>query len=74
MPLPRREVLNFREVPVNPEKIGHTARETLPHIRQAFFDGSAFDSDSAFDIKLYVVRRLLEKGLQGPLCLQLQPP
>ena len=41
-------VLNFREVPVNAEKIGRTARETLPHIRQAFFDGSAFESDSAF--------------------------
>ena len=59
------KVLNFREVPVNPEKIGRTARETLPHIRQVFFDGSSFESDGAFDIKLYVVRRLAEKACKG---------
>ena len=59
------KVLNFREVPVNPEKIGRTARETLPHIRQVFFDGSAFENDGAFDIKLYVVRRLAEKACNG---------
>ena len=58
-------VLNFREVPVNADKIGRTARETLPHIRQVFFDGSAFESDSAFDIKLYVARRLMEKACKG---------
>ncbi len=58
-------VLNFREVPVNADKIGRTARETLPHIRQVFFDGSSFESDGAFDIKLYVVRRLAEKACKG---------
>ena len=35
-------VVNFREVPVDASSIGRTARETLPHIRQAFFDVSKF--------------------------------
>ena len=58
-------VVNFREVPVDASSIGRTARETLPHIRQAFFNGSKFENDSAFDIKLYVIRRLIEKACKG---------
>ena len=58
-------VAHFREVPVNPSSIGHTARETLPHIRQVFFDGSKFKTNEEFDIKLYVVRRLVEKTCKG---------
>ena len=58
-------VIQFREVPVNPDAIGHTARKTLPHIRQVFFDGSKFKTNEEFDIKLYVVRRLIEKGVKG---------
>ena len=59
------DVIQFREVPVNPATIGHTARETLPHIRQVFFDGSKFKTNEEFDIKLYVVRRLVEKTCKG---------
>ena len=58
-------VVHFREVPVNASAIGHTARETLPHIRQVFFDGSKFKTNEEFDIKLYVVRRLIEKACKG---------
>ena len=58
-------VVHFREVPVNASAIGHTARETLPHIRQVFFDGSKFKTNEEFDIKLYVVRRLVEKTCKG---------
>ncbi|MBR4398746.1 MAG: glutamate synthase large subunit [Fibrobacter sp.] len=58
-------VIQFREVPVNPDAIGHTARKTLPHIRQVFFDGSKFKTNEEFDIKLYVVRRMIEKAVKG---------
>ncbi|MBR4559089.1 MAG: glutamate synthase large subunit [Fibrobacter sp.] len=58
------QLLKVREVPVNAAAIGRTARETLPHIRQFFFDGSSFENDNAFEIKLYVVRRQIEKAIQ----------
>ncbi|MBP5188027.1 MAG: glutamate synthase subunit alpha, partial [Fibrobacterales bacterium] len=52
------ETIRFREVPVDPSAIGRTARATLPHVRQAFFDGTALNGNAAFDVKLYVIRRL----------------
>ena len=58
-------VVKIREVPVDPSAIGHTARETLPHIRQYIFDGSKFESNEAFDIKLFVLRRLIEKSVKN---------
>lgn len=57
-------VVSFRDVPVDASAIGRTARETLPHIRQVFFDGSNFESDNAFDTKLYVIRRMIEKSVE----------
>ena len=59
------ETVRFREVPVDPSAIGRTARETLPHVRQAFFDGTALNGNAAFDVKLYVIRRLAEKACEG---------
>ena len=59
------ETVRFREVPVDPSVIGRTARETLPHVRQAFFDGTALNGNAAFDVKLYVIRRLAEKACEG---------
>ena len=58
-------VVKIREVPVDPSAIGHTARETLPHIRQYIFDGSKFESNEAFEIKLFVLRRLIEKSVKN---------
>ncbi|MCQ2125281.1 MAG: glutamate synthase large subunit [Fibrobacter sp.] len=67
-------VLKIREVPVDPKAIGRTARETLPHIRQYFFDGSsiaasALDKDgegyNPFELKLYVLRRQIEKACES---------
>ncbi len=58
-------VVKIREVPVDPSAIGHTARETLPHIRQYIFDGSKFESNDAFEIKLFVLRRLIEKSIKN---------
>ena len=59
------ETVRFREVPVDPSAIGRTARATLPHVRQAFFDGTALNGNAAFDVKLYVIRRLAEKACEG---------
>ena len=58
-------VVKIREVPVDSSAIGHTARETLPHIRQYIFDGSKFESNEAFEIKLFVLRRLIEKSVKN---------
>ena len=58
-------VVKIREVPVDPSAIGHTARETLPPIRQYIFDGSKFESNEAFEIKLFVLRRLIEKSVKN---------
>jgi len=54
-------VLGWREVPVVPEKIGRTARKNMPVIRQLFIDGRAFEDNAAFERKLFVMRRLIEK-------------
>ncbi len=57
-------VLGWRDVPVNPDKIGRTARETAPAIRQIFVDGSSFAGRDAFERKLFVMRRVIEKTVQ----------
>ena len=56
-------VICWREVPTHPEKIGAKARESCPAIRQLFLDGTGFASQEAFERKLYVIRRLIEKRL-----------
>ena len=54
-------ILGWREVPVVPEKIGRTARKNMPVIRQLFIDGRNFEDNAAFERKLFVMRRLIEK-------------
>lgn len=58
-------ILNIRKVPIDPSGIGNTARETLPYIRQFFFDGSALKSQEDFEIKLFVIRREIEKSIEN---------
>ena len=57
-------VLGWRDVPVHPDTLGELARATMPTIRQVFLSGDSFEGD-AFDRKLYVIRRLAEKEVQG---------
>ena len=59
-------VIAWRDVPVHPEEIGRAARESAPLIRQLFISGEAFSSTAAFERKLFVMRRLIEKSL--PQC------
>jgi len=59
-------VLAWRDVPVSPEKIGRAAREVAPHIRQVFLSCPAGirGDESAFQRKLYVIRRRLHRVVQ----------
>ena len=66
------EVLAWRDVPTDPSAIGHDARAVMPKIRQLFIGNrlqSAADcnrKDSpAFERKLYVVRRQIEKATKS---------
>ncbi|MEE3330671.1 MAG: glutamate synthase large subunit [Myxococcota bacterium] len=55
-------VLGWRSVPYPPEAVGYVAREGLPLIQQ-FFVGAADGLEGlAFERKLYVIRRLVEKA------------
>ncbi|MGE4563890.1 MAG: glutamate synthase large subunit [Victivallaceae bacterium] len=57
-------VLGRRDVPVEPGAIGAAARRTLPAIRQ-YFVTCDFADRGAFDRKIFVVRRILEKSVAG---------
>ena len=56
-------ILYWRNVPVNPDAIGKTARQSCPLIRQVFIGGQDFPDQAAFERKLFVMRRLIEKRL-----------
>ena len=56
-------VIAWREVPTVPGEIGRAARESCPAIRQLFIGGEAFADRAAFERKLFVMRRLIEKTL-----------
>ena len=56
------ETIAWRDVPVDPDAIGRTARSTMPRIRQLFVKGT--DERGAF-----VLRRMIEKRLKnGYIC------
>ncbi|MDG2332599.1 MAG: glutamate synthase large subunit [Myxococcota bacterium] len=58
-----QSLIGWREVPIDPDKIGETARLGMPAIEQVFIGAAeGLDSDS-FDRKLYVIRRLCEKTM-----------
>lgn len=55
-------LLGWRDVPVDSSVPGPSAAEVEPIVRQVFI-GSSFGADQdAFERKLYVIRRLIEKG------------
>jgi glutamate synthase (NADPH/NADH) large chain len=53
-------VLGWREVPVDPSILGELSLSTRPRVRQVFLSRGKHEGD-AFERKLYVVRRLVEK-------------
>ena len=56
--------LGWREVPVDPQSIGETARLSMPVVQQCFLAGPAL-SEAALERTLYVVRKQVEKRIGG---------
>jgi glutamate synthase (NADPH) large chain len=57
-------VLGWRDVPSDNGSLGPTARASQPAIRQLFVGrGPGCRDEAAFERKLYVIRRLVEKGV-----------
>ena len=61
------EVIAWRDVPVNPDAVGHDARAVMPRIRQIFIGSNrehstAAESEAAFERRLYIIRRQIEKA------------
>ena len=58
--------LGWRDVPVNPDAIGALARVAMPTIRQFFVGAPSANSDEVpFELRLYVIRRQIEKTVEG---------
>jgi glutamate synthase (NADPH) large chain len=56
-----QRVLGWREVPVEDEACGTTARAVAPRIEQLFVEaGDGIEDQDAFERRLYVIRRLVE--------------
>ena len=56
-------LLGWREVPIDPDKIGVTARSTVPGIWHVFIGCAAGLDQDAFERKLYVIRRVIENAI-----------
>ena len=56
-----QRVLGWRDVPVVPEHCGTVARAAAPCIRQVFVESTEADQD-AFERRLYVIRRVIERA------------
>jgi glutamate synthase domain-containing protein 2/glutamate synthase domain-containing protein 1/glutamate synthase domain-containing protein 3 len=60
------EVLGWRDVPVDLKCLGKLADDSCPDIKQVFIGKNYTDLDpDAFERKLYVARRMVEKKLGG---------
>jgi glutamate synthase (ferredoxin) len=57
-----QKLLGWRDVPVDPAGLGESARSSQPFIRQIFIESRCADP-AAFERKLYVIRRLVEKAV-----------
>ncbi len=58
--------LGWRDVPVDPNTIGELARKYMPIIRQFFVGAPAANTDAVpFEMRLYIVRRQIEKLVEG---------
>ncbi|MFD0559189.1 glutamate synthase (NADPH/NADH) large chain [Stackebrandtia endophytica] len=57
-------VLGWRDVPVNPDCLGHTARAVMPRIRQVFVAAEADLSGVELDRLAFAVRKQAERELR----------
>ena len=58
------EALGWRQVPVDPAPLGELARASQPTVHQVFLARGSVPAE-AFERKLYVIRRLIEKDIAG---------
>ncbi|WP_319371629.1 glutamate synthase large subunit [uncultured Ilyobacter sp.] len=56
-----QEFLTWRDVPVDPTKVGKTASKTTPCIKQVFIKKSAETEN--FELKLYIIRKSIENEI-----------
>ncbi|MGH3829588.1 MAG: glutamate synthase central domain-containing protein, partial [Pseudonocardiaceae bacterium] len=56
-------VLGWRELPVNPEGVGSTARSAMPHFRQLFVSGNNRETGLDLERRVYCVRKRAERDL-----------
>ncbi len=63
-----QEPLRWRDVPVDEHRTGERARVSAPVIRQLVIAGSLEDQE-AFERKLYVIRRVVERAAGGELAI-----
>ncbi|MBV9915946.1 MAG: glutamate synthase subunit alpha, partial [Solirubrobacterales bacterium] len=60
----------WRDVPVDERHVGDTARLSAPHIRQVLIEaGDDIPDQGAFERKLYVIRRVIERAAGRELAL-----
>jgi glutamate synthase domain-containing protein 2/glutamate synthase domain-containing protein 1/glutamate synthase domain-containing protein 3 len=58
------DLLGWREVPIDPAKLGRDARSVMPSIRQVFVgQGSDIQGQSQLERQLYVARKVVENSL-----------
>ena len=58
-----QQLIGWRDVPVDPMKVGITARDAMPGIRQIFIGAADGLDQDAFERKLYVIRRVIENQM-----------
>jgi len=58
------EFIGWRTVPVDPDVLGDTARRSMPAIRQMFIGRGAVDAGAAFERRLYVLRKTIERWVR----------
>jgi glutamate synthase (ferredoxin) len=57
-------VLGWRDVPTDDRTLGPTARASQPHVAQVFVERAVDEDDLAFERRLFVGRRLVEKAVR----------
>jgi glutamate synthase domain-containing protein 2/glutamate synthase domain-containing protein 1/glutamate synthase domain-containing protein 3 len=60
-----QRVLGWRDVPVESSAIGLLARTSQPYIRQVFIGKAKRLDEDAFERKLYIIRKRIEKTIRG---------
>ncbi|MBA13674.1 MAG: glutamate synthase subunit alpha, partial [Chloroflexi bacterium] len=57
------QLIKWREVPVNPNSIGNTAKDSMPYISQFFVTPKSSLKEDEFEFSLFALRRIIEKKI-----------